>query len=74
MRRVFVALVVLAAAGAPRGAEVAAISGACKDRESYGGGWRLNGRSFEDCKAYNQRRDGDNVFDERGFVWWDSRS
>jgi hypothetical protein len=74
MRRTVLVLLVMVAAGERSGSDVAAISGSCKERDSYSSPWRGNGRSFEDCKAYNQRRDGDNVFDERGLVWWDSRS
>ena len=56
------------------GRDAGAISGSCKERASYSSAWRANGRSFEDCKAYNQQRDGDNVFYETGLVWWDSRT
>lgn len=74
MRRAVLVLFVLVVAGGLFGNDVAAISGSCKERSSYGSPWRGNGRSFEDCKAYNQQRDGDNVFDARGLVWWDSQS
>jgi hypothetical protein len=77
MRRVLTSLsvvAVVAAAGALCAPDAAAISGACKQRDSYSGPWRFNNLGFDECKAENQRRDGDNVFDERGLVWWDSRS
>jgi hypothetical protein len=53
---------------------VSAISGGCKERDSYNGAWRKNGMTFEQCKTYNERKDGDDVFAERGLVWWDVRA
>jgi hypothetical protein len=50
---------------------VSAVSGACKERASYNGTWGRNGMTLEQCKAHNQRKDGDDVFTERGLVWWD---
>ena len=57
----------------PRSSAVFAQSGCCKERSSYDGRWGRNGRSYEDCKALNDKKDGDNVLDERGLVWWDAR-
>lgn len=75
MRRVLLAVAVaVVAGGSGMAPDAATISGACKERDSYDAQWRFNGRSFEECKADNQRRDGDNVFDQRGLVWWDSRA
>ena len=47
-----------------------AISGCCKERNSLSRGWSKSGVPFIECKSRN-RRDRDNVLDERGFVWWD---
>ena len=71
MKRMLLLFFALVAAGLS-GRDASAISGSCKERASYSSAWRANGRSFEDCKAYNQQRDGDNVFYETGLVWWDS--
>jgi hypothetical protein len=53
--------------------EVSAITGACKHRASYSSAWQPNGLTFEQCKARNQATDRDDVFEERGLVWWDVR-
>jgi hypothetical protein len=47
--------------------------GCCKERDTFSVPWRKNGLSFESCEQLNQRRDRDNVREERGFVWWDDR-
>ena len=52
------------------GGSAMALTGACKVRDSSAAVWSSNGMAFEACKALNQQRDGDNVFDERGLVWW----
>jgi len=49
-----------------------AISGCCKERASYKAGWSNNGATFKQCKDLN-RQDGDDVFQQRGLVWWDVR-
>lgn len=48
-------------------------AGCCKTRESYRDTWTRTPQSFAQCKALNERRDKDDVFEERGFVWWDLR-
>ncbi|MFQ5853641.1 MAG: hypothetical protein ACE5JU_24035 [Candidatus Binatia bacterium] len=47
-----------------------ALSGCCMQRSSYGAQWSPNGLSFMACRQLNQSSDGDNVFDQRGLVWW----
>jgi hypothetical protein len=76
MRRMRLGLVLAAASwlGVLTEARVSAVSGACKERASYNGAWGRNGMTLEQCKAYNQRKDGDDVFAERGLVWWDVRA
>jgi hypothetical protein len=50
---------------------VFAVDGCCKDRDSLTGSWRKKlGMSFKECESLN-RKDGDNVLDQRGLVWWD---
>ncbi len=72
------ALLLLSAASSPplrRYQDVCAVAGCCKERESYGASWHKSdlGTDFAKCKERNQSKDGDNVFDERGLVWWDVR-
>ena len=51
-----------------------AATGCCKKRDSLREGWRTQiDMTLEDCKRQNERSDRDNVFDERGLVWWDVR-
>jgi hypothetical protein len=75
MRRMRWALWLVAASclGIPSERGVLAISGACKERDYYNQAWRRNDMAFDQCKTYNERRDGDDVFAERGTVWWDVR-
>jgi hypothetical protein len=47
--------------------------GCCKTRASYTAAWSRSGDTFEQCQAQNGARDDDNVYDERGLVWWDVR-
>jgi hypothetical protein len=49
-----------------------AVSGCCKERKSYKGGWSKNGKSFAACKKLNNK-DRDDVFDESGLYWWDQK-
>ena len=53
--------------------KIYAVSGCCKERTSSKSKWENIGENFKTCKSLNQRRDGDNVYDQRGFVWWDVR-
>jgi len=50
-----------------------ALSGCCKERASVRSGWGKNGESFRTCKSLNRTKDGDDVFDRQGLVWWDVR-
>jgi hypothetical protein len=53
--------------------QIFAVDGCCKERSSLTSEWRRNGMSFPECEKSNRSKDGDNVFDQRGFVWWDVR-
>src|SRR5262245_22318145 len=49
-------------------------AGCCKERNSLSSRvWRQNGLSFENCRRLNDKRDGDNVGQPAGFIWWDGR-
>ena len=50
-----------------------AVSGCCKERASIKAGWIRNQLDFVNCRSMNQNQDGDNVFDQRGRVWWDTQ-
>ena len=52
------------------GSNLFAISGCCKQRESFQKNWYRNGVDFETCRDFN-KRDGDDVFNESGLFWWD---
>ena len=59
-------------AALPCGNVLFAVSGCCKLRDSYNARWRIDkGMTFEACKADNDRKDKDDVFEPSGFVWWD---
>lgn len=45
--------------------------GCCKERQNLGARWKRNGMSFRDCSRLNQAKDGDDVQQAGGFVWWD---
>jgi hypothetical protein len=47
-------------------------SGCCKRRDSLRVPWARVQMPFEQCKQLNDQTDRDNVFDQRGLVWWDS--
>jgi len=49
-----------------------AVSGCCKERNSYQARWAKNGKNFAACKRLN-KKDGDDVFDESGLYWWDQK-
>jgi len=56
------------------GRVASAMAGSCKERASSAAEFGPPNRlTFEQCKARNQERDGDNVFDKAGLVWWDVR-
>lgn len=78
MKRILVILAFLIIAASlpmmiPCDNKIYAVSGCCKERNSYNAEWRQNGLSFKSCESLNQNKDGDNVYDQRGFVWWDAR-
>ncbi len=78
MKRVLVILAFLIIAASlpmmiPCDNKIYAVSGCCKERNSYDAGWRPNGMNFKQCETRNQSRDGDNVFRQRGLVWWDAQ-
>jgi hypothetical protein len=56
----------------PGDSQLLAVSGCCKQRASYGAPWYPNRKNFRDCENLNRNSDGDNVFDQRGLVWWDA--
>lgn len=72
--RLCLLLAVLSYLGVLSEVRVSAVSGACKERDSYSAAWRRNGVTLEQCRAYNERKDGDDMFAERGLVWWDVRA
>lgn len=47
--------------------------GCCKERRNLGARWKRNGMSLRDCTRLNQAKDGDNLEQASGFVWWDQR-
>ena len=47
-------------------------TGCCKQREWLAGNWRTTDITFEECEQININRDNlDNIYDEKGYVWWD---
>jgi hypothetical protein len=48
-----------------------AVYGCCKARKDYWEQWGKTLFNFKDCEEKNERQDGDNVFDEQGYWWWD---
>jgi hypothetical protein len=46
-------------------------SGCCKQRRSTSGQWYNTGLSFNQCDNLNRQKDGDNIYDPVGRVWWD---
>jgi hypothetical protein len=78
VRKVFIALSFLLLVATfyfmlPCGNSLFAQSGCCKRRDSLRAPWSRTNESFEACKRANDQTDRDNIFDERGLVWWDSR-
>lgn len=50
-----------------------AVTGCCMERNTYQEDWRPHPKfkyDFQNCKRLNEQRDRDNVFDQRGLVWW----
>ncbi len=49
-------------------------AGCCKVRDALSSrNWRPNGLSLQNCTKLNEKRDGDNVFQPTGLVWWDKQ-
>lgn len=74
-RHVLVLVVALGTASMPSVFELDtayAVAGCCKTRPSANASWVESHRDLNQCRDQNQG-DGDNVFDERGLVWWDVR-
>ena len=69
----FLAVAVTSYLALPCGSVVLAQSGCCMQRDSFNSPWRPNGLSFRACTKLNQERDGDDVLQPTGFVWWNSR-
>jgi hypothetical protein len=47
-------------------------TGCCKQREWLAGNWHKTEFGFEECEELNKNRDNlDNIFQEKGYVWWD---
>lgn len=48
-------------------------TGCCMKRDWLAAQWNKSRLNFGDCAALNRSRDGlDNLFEEKGYVWWDS--
>jgi hypothetical protein len=49
-------------------------AGCCKERDALSSrNWRKNGLNLQNCTRLNDKRDGDNVFQPTGLVWWDEK-
>jgi hypothetical protein len=55
------------------GDESFGVSGCCKIREcpDESCSWYVISGDYEQCDKLNKERDGDNLEDEEGLVWWD---
>ena len=48
-------------------------TGCCKQRDWLAGEWYKTRLGFADCEELNRNRDNlDDIFVERGYVWWDA--
>jgi hypothetical protein len=46
--------------------------GCCMQRNSKSNNnWYENGLSFKKCRSLNERTDGDDLYERRGFIYWD---
>jgi hypothetical protein len=45
--------------------------GCCKQRSSTRERWYRNELNFWNCNELNRHLDGDDVYEEKGRVWWD---
>jgi hypothetical protein len=49
-------------------------AGCCKERDALSSrNWRNNGLNLQNCTRLNDKKDGDNVYQPTGLVWWDGR-
>jgi len=49
-------------------------AGCCKVRDALSSrNWQKNGLNLPNCTQLNDKRDGDNVRQPTGLVWWDAR-
>ena len=55
----------------PNQQKLFAESGCCRIRESIRYPWGRVGISFENCRILNAVKDGDNIYEPYGLVWWD---
>jgi hypothetical protein len=45
--------------------------GCCMERKSLSSNsWHRNSLSFRKCRDENRRRDGDNLYERRGYIYW----
>jgi hypothetical protein len=75
-KRFLLGMLLFAAAvlvASPCGNPLFAVAGCCKQRTSYTGNWLKLDVTFQRCEQLNAQKDGDNVFDQQGLVWWDVR-
>jgi hypothetical protein len=47
--------------------------GCCKVRQSTSGSWYRINAGFDECRNLNQQKDGDDLYQPLGRVWWDQR-
>ena len=49
-------------------------AGCCMFRQDAGSPWVQTRANFDQCRAQNDARDrGDNIFEQRGSIWWNTR-
>ncbi len=47
-------------------------SGCCMERDDLNNNnWYENGMNLRRCRDLNRRRDGDDLYDRAGYVYWD---
>jgi hypothetical protein len=73
---IFLTLIIGPTAVPPCGVQALAQqqAGCCKVRDALSSrNWQKNGLNFQNCKQLNDKRDGDNVVQPTGLVWWDGQ-
>ncbi len=49
-----------------------AVRGCCKERRSLSSDdWNENGYSFRKCRDLNKKKDNDDLYKKRGYLYWD---